>query len=100
MHVHVGNPKPMEPTFASGAAQAFRSLPGEATTTLYYPDGMSVQDALLATIDALKHHMDGGAVPAWIESDNKELRKLLCKHYGVKMTAKRPARWGMAPKEN
>lgn len=100
MQVLVGNPKPLELAFDADGRQFFRSLPGEATTKLLYPEGMSLEDAALATIDALKYHMGRDTIPAWIESDNKELHKLLCKHFGIKMTAKRPADWAMSPKEN
>lgn len=106
MQVLVGNPKPVElalerVTLDDGATvvrQVLRPIANpEAVTRLFYPDGMSVEDAALATVDALKYHMDRDAVPAWIECDSKELHKVLCQHYGLKTTAKRPGNWGMTP---
>lgn len=96
MQVLVGNPHPLELAFDPDGRQFFRALPGEAVTKLLYPDGMSIEDAALATIDALKYHMARESVPAWIESDSKELHKLLCAHFKIKMTAKRPADWAMS----
>lgn len=105
MMVLVGNPKPVELVLdsvtteqgISATVQVLRPLGGETITRLLYPDGMGVEEAALCTIDALKFHMERGALPAWIESDSKPLHKLLCKHYGINTTAKRPGDWGMAP---
>lgn len=93
MRVIIGNPCPIELRLESGTPNV-RYLPYEAETRFVYPDGMSLHDAVLATVDALSSHMGRGHVPAWIESDSTELQRLLCGHYGINKIERRPGDWG------
>ena len=99
MQVFIGNPKPMEIVFDSYGHQYFVIMGGQTTTRLFYPDDISIEDATLATIDAMKYHMQERSIPDWIESDNKVLHRTLCKYYGIKATVKRPGGYGMMQEE-
>jgi len=94
MQVIIGNPNPIEVVRQEDGSLTVRSLFRESETTLRYPEGMDVYSAALATIDALGSHMARDAVPAWIESDEPVLKRLLCEHYGTKQHATRPGDWG------
>jgi hypothetical protein len=72
-----------------------RQLPSEAESSFNFPEGMDLQQATLAVIDAMRFHMDRDAFPVWIESDSRDLKRLLCDHYGVAITNKRPGDWAI-----
>lgn len=95
MYARIGNPNPIEHTRDAEGRQVTRSLGSEGVTEILFPDGISIDNAVLSVTDALNFHMDRNTKPVWIESDSKPLHKALCRHYGIKMSAKRPGDWGV-----
>lgn len=95
MYVKIGNNRAIETYYDERGELKSRPLPGERTTTLSYPKGISLLEAFTTSLEALKRHMEPGATPVWIESDSKSLRKLLVEHFGLQITkANRPKGWG------
>lgn len=102
MYAHIGNPRPIEAVIDRRTGETkWRRLPPEATTKFLFPEGTSVEEAVLIVIDALPHHMEmqdehGKDIrPAWVETDDKNLTRRLCVQYDIPTTKnKRPANWG------
>lgn len=95
MRVEIGNDHAIESYYTEEGKLAYKSLPGEQTTTFTFPEGTTSHNAFVITLNGLKRHMERGAKPAWIESDDKTLRKLLVNHFGLQITkANRPQGWG------
>lgn len=73
----------------------YRSIEGERETFFDFPETVSVTEAIIIINETLPHHMDlGKGTPAWIESDDALLKKMLCQQYGVSDKKRRPAKWG------
>jgi hypothetical protein len=103
MFVRIGNPRPIEHIRDSEGRRVTAALPPEGITEFLFPEGISIDDATVSVVDAMNYHMERDAKPVWIESDNKPLHKALCRHYSIKMTAKRPGDWGVlrvAPRQD
>jgi len=103
MYVEIGNDHAIEgyrdPASDDPNAVLYRLLEGEHVTRLEFPQGMGLQDAYLASVAALMHHMEDGAAPAWVESDSPGLSTLLIEHYGTNpKKTRRPAAWGKTTK--
>lgn len=97
MHVLIGNDSAIQTEGDSasiGGEVPYVPLEGERVTEIRIPADTELMDAFIITVSALKYHIAPGAKPAWIESDNKSLRRLLTEHYGLKVNADRPEGWG------
>lgn len=67
----------------------------ETVTELRYPNGISINDAVVSTTHALAAHVR--TEPVWIECDNKTLLRRLVDHYGIGPRKNvRPVDWGQA----
>jgi YD repeat-containing protein len=98
MQLTIGNNRAIETGYDDEGNLTSKSLPGERTTHLSFPEGMDSLTAFKTTIAALTRHLEAGAKPVWIESDNKTLRRLLIEHYGLQVTkSNRPDDWGGTP---
>jgi len=70
-------------------------MEGQRVTTIRIPDGEDALSAYAAILNLMPHHMTVGETPAWIESSDTALKKLLVSHYGVTIKSnRRPAGWG------
>lgn len=96
MYAHIGNPEPIEAVRDPRTGEVkWRRLPSEGVTSFNFPEGTTVQDAVLIVADALPHHMAPDSNPVWVETDNKDLTRRLCVQYDIPVTKnKRPATWG------
>ena len=103
MKVEIGNNRAVEAGYNDEGKLVLKPYPGEHVTRITFPPGTSPQQGLILTIKSLERHMEHGATPVWIESDDKQLRKLLVDYYGLQITkANRPDNWGQngAPNED
>jgi hypothetical protein len=102
MFLNVGNPAPIEAAIHPQTRKpVYRRMGGRRVTSFHFPDGITPREAALHVLDALPRHMegrdgDGNEIrPAWFESDNKDLSKMLCQHFGIAIkNNKRPPNWG------
>lgn len=99
MNVVIGNPFALEGFRDEHSDDPelvrYRLAPGERETTFIFPEGMSINEALLAVVETTPRHIDlSVGPPAWIECDEPLLKKMLCQHFGVSERKRRPARWG------
>jgi len=72
----------------------YRTLSGQRTTTLTYPEGMTLQEAFQGTVTAIGYHLAEDGRPQWFESDSAGLKALLCENYGVSPEQTKPKTWG------
>lgn len=99
MWVEIGNDHAIEgyrdPNSDDPDLVRFRPLEGQRVTTSSIPDDMNLQQAFANVVAGMAYHLEEGAKPAWIESDNESLQMLLCEHYGItKSQNTRPKTWG------
>lgn len=88
MYVHIGNDHAIQST-------DFDPMGGERVTELVIPEGTTLPVAFKTVLASLRYHIAEGEKPAWIESDNKELKTLLMSHFGLAVAkGKRPKTWG------
>lgn len=96
MMIEVGNIAPIEaiqnPDGPPGDT-VYVSLSGPRVTTFRFPEGLSVEVATIAVVDAMQAHSTDA--PAWVDGNPAALVKKLCAHYGIAAKDnKRPAYWG------
>lgn len=70
----------------------YRPAPGERITQVGFPEGTTILEAFQGAVKLLTYHMAKGEVPAWIDSDDAGLEKLLKDNFNIK--GSRPKNWG------
>lgn len=95
MEVYIGNDHAIETGYNDEGRLVAKNLPGERTTKVAFPPDTTPFVAFKTAIAAMTRHIEPGAKPVWIESDDKALRRMLIEHYGLQITkSDRPDGWG------
>lgn len=70
----------------------YRPAQGERITQVAFPEGTTLNEAFQSAVKLLAYHIAAGEKPAWIDSDNQMLERMLRENFGVK--GSRPKGWG------
>lgn len=92
MFVEVGVTKAFQATMVDGRFQR-QQVDGEFVTEFKFAPGLSVEEAARDVVNGLTAHM-ADEKPAWVESDNKTLKDILCDHFAVDKRKKKTPVWG------
>lgn len=99
MYVEFGNVGALEgyrdPTSDDPDLVRYRTLDGQRTTRVVFPEEIGLREAFSTAIGALGFHMQADVKPVWIESDSSGLVALLEEHFGLPPSRNvRPKTWG------
>lgn len=62
----------------------YREVPGDRITTVSFPESIVGDEAFESAVAAIANHIKPGERPAWLHSDNKDLKDRLQAFFGVK----------------
>src|SRR5207302_9251903 len=97
MWVELGNDSHLAQRRADDGRIVAEGIEGQFVTRVEFLDSYSVTDAINDIVNpggVVTYHFVQGAVPAWIDSDNDELRTRLAAWYGLDLNTSRPSSWG------
>lgn len=74
----------------------YRTLEGERIIEFSLPGDLGIQESYQTVIGAMRHHIEDGMPPLWIESDQLGLQELLVSFYNISKNHQ-PKVWGVGP---
>lgn len=96
-YVQVGNPVAIEayrdPSSNDPEKVRYREVGGERVTTISFPEDVEGEEAFQSALTSIAQHIKPGEKPAWIDSDDKDLKDRLQGQFKVKGKPRKKT-WG------